>query len=309
MSFTLRQLRAFAAVADAGSFTEAARRLHLTQSALSVLVRELERALGVRLFDRHTRKVALTQAGLEFQPFVQRVLNELERAMASVGALREKKRGSVRVAAPQLMACTLMPSVLAAFRDAYPDVEVSLVDTLPEQLLVSLMAGNVELAVGPDAGATADVERRPLLRDRHWLICPAAHPLATRRRVRWVDVATFSFIAPTRDFMKRLQPELAAAVPGLVIAPAHEVSYMTTALGMVAAGLGVTACPSYSAPLARGYGLAMKPLVAPVFWRDVYLWQLSNKSLSPAAESFAEVLQRMADMPATATENPAAERE
>jgi DNA-binding transcriptional LysR family regulator len=69
---------------------------------------------------------------------------------------------------------------------------------------------------------------------------------------------------------------------------------MTTAIGMTAAGLGITACPSYAAPLVEGYGLAMKPLVEPVFWRDVYLWQLSGKSLSPAAESFAELLQRMA---------------
>ena len=65
MNLTLRQLRAFAAVAAAGSFTEAARQLHLTQSALSVLVRELERALGVRRFDRHTRKVSLTHAGVD----------------------------------------------------------------------------------------------------------------------------------------------------------------------------------------------------------------------------------------------------
>ena len=157
-----------------------------------------------------------------------------------------------------------------------------------------MLAGDVELAVGPDAGALEGIERRTLLRDRHWLICPAAHPLNVRRRVRWADVTAFPFIAPTRDFMKRLQAELHTAAPGLVIAPAHEVSYMTTAIGMTAAGLGITACPSYAAPLVEGYGLAMKPLVEPVFWRDVYLWQLSGKSLSPAAESFAELLQRMA---------------
>jgi DNA-binding transcriptional LysR family regulator len=294
LNFTLRQLRAFAAVAATGSFTDAAGQLHLTQSALSALVRELEAVLGVRLFDRHTRKVALTQAGLEFQPYVRRVLNELEQATVSVEGLREKRRGSVRVAAPQLMACTLMPWVVKEFRAAYPDVQVSLVDTLPERLLEGLRAGEVELAVGPDDGAPEGIERRSLLRDRHWLICPEDHPLAGRRRVRWKDVAAFPFIAPTRDFMKRLQPELQRDAPGVQIAPAHEVSYMTTALGMTAAGLGLTACPSYCKPLAKGYGLKMMPLVEPVFWRDVYLWQLANKSLSPAAESLAALLARKA---------------
>ena len=71
MNMTLRQLRAFAAVADTGSFTAAAGRLHLSQSALSVLVRELERELGTRLFDRHTRRVLLTEAGHELLPGVR----------------------------------------------------------------------------------------------------------------------------------------------------------------------------------------------------------------------------------------------
>ena len=77
MNLTLRQLRAFDAVAETGSFTAAAARLHLTQSALSVLVRELEREMGVQLFDRHTRRVLLSEAGREFQPSVQRLLSLL----------------------------------------------------------------------------------------------------------------------------------------------------------------------------------------------------------------------------------------
>ena len=291
MNLTLRQLRAFAAVADLGSFTEAAGRVHLTQSALSVLVRELERELGVRLFDRSTRRVQLAEPGRDLYPFVKRVLNELESAVTSVGNLRDKKKGLLRIAAPQLMACTLMPTVIADFAKAFPDVEVRLYDTLPEQMLDALMGGEVELAVGPEGGRERDLARRPLLRDRHWLICPAGHPLTRRRKVRWADLGTTPFIAPTRDFIQRLEPELALAAPGFHLAVVHEVSYMTTALGMVAAGLGVTACPSYSAPLVAAYGLEKRLLIEPQFYRQVSIYSIADKALSPAADAFAEFIQ------------------
>src|SRR4051794_13882074 len=135
MNLTLRQLRAFEAVADLGSFTEAARRLHLTQAAMSVLVRELENGLGGRLLHRHPRRVELSEAGRDFHVFVQRLLRELDDAVQGVASLRDKRRGLLRVAAPQLMACTLMPRVIAGYQQRFPEVEVRLIDTLPEQML------------------------------------------------------------------------------------------------------------------------------------------------------------------------------
>ncbi|UUX97068.1 LysR family transcriptional regulator [Aquabacterium sp. J223] len=292
MNLTLRQLRAFAAVADTGSFTEAARQLHLTQSALSVLVRELERELGVRLFDRHTRRVQLAEAGRDFLPHVQRVMEELQAATASVGSLRDKRRGSLRVAAPQLMACTLMPRVIAAYAQAYPDIEVRLLDSAPEQTLARVVAGEAELAIAPDSPVEPVLIRQVLMRDDHWLVCPADHPLARRKRVRWRELQGQPFIAPARDFLRRLAPALAAAGETPPPRPVHEVSYMTTALGLVAAGAGVTACPSYGAPLAQAWGLQMRPLVEPTFLREVCIHHQPQRSLSPAAQSFVDFLRR-----------------
>lgn len=291
MNLTLRQLRAFLAVADCASFTEAARQLHLTQAAMSVLVRELEAELGVRLLDRNTRRVELSEAGRDLYPFAQRVLRELEDAVHSVGELRDKKKGLLRVSAPQMMACTLMPQVIAAYQQQYPQVEVQLSDTVPELMLERVLSGQVELAIGPDGSAPPELERRPLLRDKHLLICQASHPLARKKQVRWRELAGLPFIAPTHDFMRRLEPELVAA--GLwapLVLPSHQVSYMTTALGLVAAGLGVTACPSYAAPLAQGLGLVMLPLIDPVFYREVCIFSAATRSLSPAAQSFVDFI-------------------
>lgn len=299
MNLTLRQLRAFVAVADAGSFTEASRQLHLTQSALSVLVREMERELGVRLFDRSTRRVSLTEAGAELQPAVRRMLADLAGAVANVSGLRDKRRGVLRLAAPQLMACTLLPRLVADWRRRYPDVEVRLTDTPPEHLLATLHEGEAELAIGPDRGPGSDgeageqaLERHVLLEDRHWLVCPSDHPLRKRKRVRWNELGPWPFIAPTRDFVRRVLPELQgegdAAARAILSPPAMEVSYLTTAMGLVAAGLGVTACPTYSESLVRAHGLHMVALEAPAFYREVSIYRLANRAMSPAAASFVE---------------------
>lgn len=285
MQITLKQLRAFEAVARTGSFTEAARTLHLTQSALSMLVLELEATLGVRVFDRQTRRNHLSDAGRDFIPYVQRVLAELEDGIGSINSLRENKRGRVRVAAPQMMACTLMPRAIQSFLAAFPGVDVKLVDTLPEHLLDILERGDVDLAVGPGL-ASPGIERSTLLNDGHCLVCAADHPLARRKKVRWNDLQKLPFIAPTRDFMSDLRLALGHLAP----AAAHEVSYMTTALGMVAIGQGVTACPTYSSPLVKAWDLRMLPLVDPLFVREVFVHRLARRSLSPPADAFARFM-------------------
>ena len=291
MNLTLRQLRAFVTVAQTGSFTAAAREMHLTQSALSVLVRELEREMGVQLLDRHTRQVHLSDVGREFLPSVHRLLGELGVAVAGVTDLRDKKKGVLRLVAPQLMACTLMPQVIATYRARFPDVEIQLADTLPEHLLVGVIAGDAELAVGQDVAVDDMVERRTLFRDRHWLICRPDHPFASRKSVRWRELASWTFIAPTRDFRSRIAPELAADARELLMRPSTQsVSYMTTALGMVASGLGLTVCPTYSAPLVRAWGLSMVRLTTPDFHRDVCVYTASRRSLSPAAAAFVDML-------------------
>ena len=298
MNLTLRQLRAFDAVAETGSFTAAAARLHLTQSALSVLVRELEREMGVQLFDRHTRRVLLSEAGREFQPSVQRLLADLAGAVAGVTELRDQKKGVLRLAAPQLMACTLMPRVIAAYGARYPDIDVRLADTLPEHLLDGLLSGEAELAVGQDVPVDTTIERRSLFRDRHWLICPPSHPLARRRKVRWSELVPYTFIAPTRDFRQRVLPELEPEARAFMLrATTQEVSYMTTALGMVASGLGLTVCPTYSASLVRAHGLQMVRLESPDFHREVCVYSAARRSLSPAAAGFVGMLERFVRQP------------
>ena len=107
MNVSLRQLRALVALVRTGSFTQAAVSLHVTQSALSSLIKELEQSLGVRLVERSTRSIGLTEAGRGFVPLIDKILQDLDGVLGGIDDLKALRRGVVRVAAPQLMACTL----------------------------------------------------------------------------------------------------------------------------------------------------------------------------------------------------------
>lgn len=294
LNLTLRQLRAFDAVATEGSFTKAANTLFLTQSALSVLIREMERELGVTVFDRHTRRVELSDAGHDLYPYVRRVLNELSEGVSSVMDMRDKKKGVLRIAAPQLMACTLMPMVLAVFHQQHPGIDIRLQDVLQQHLLERVQSGDVELAIGPDGELDeAGLRRQAFLKDRHWLVCRQDDPLADKSSLRWQELGGCNFVAPGRDFKARMQKALGVFSEPLLLNSGYETSYFTTAFGLVAAGMGVTLCPTYARPLVQAYGLKMLPISDPAFFREVCIYSQSIKELSPAATAFVACLNEV----------------
>ncbi|MFO1361688.1 MAG: LysR substrate-binding domain-containing protein [Burkholderiales bacterium] len=292
MNLTLRQLRAFSAVASLGGFTAAARQLHLTQSALSALVKDLETALGVRLLDRSTREVALTRAGREFLPLAERVLQDIRDAATHVTDLAHGTRGIVRVAALELTSCALLPPIIAAFRKEAPGLEVRLTDAVLEQMLAKVRSGEVDIGIGPEPAPDPELARMPLLRAPFLLVCARTHPLARRRRVKWADLRGERFITMIRNFRAAVMNEPHGWPRELEIAPAAEVALITTALGMAAAGLGVTACPTYAAPLVRGFDLAMRPLGEPVVTAELHVFTRRGRTLPPGAERFLGFMRR-----------------
>src|ERR1700754_574359 len=148
MNITLRQIRAFLAVADTGAFARAAERMHVSPSALSTLAKELEEQIGLRLFYRSTRVVQLTEAGAEFRPLARKALDDLEAAVAGSRALAEVKRGRVTVAASIVIAATLLPWVIQSFRQRQPGIQCILKDGFEETIRDQVRRGAVDLGVG-----------------------------------------------------------------------------------------------------------------------------------------------------------------
>jgi DNA-binding transcriptional LysR family regulator len=309
MNPTLRQMRAFVALAKTGNFTLAAQSMHVTQSALSGLIKELEQTLTVRVVDRSTRRIAITDVGRELYPLFSQMIDDLDRALANIADHAQLKKGIVRVAAPQLMACTLLPGVIAAWRNHYPEVKISLADSPVENVTARVLSGESDLGIGPERDDAAQLEARELMDMPFEAVLPSGHPLlahelanelanesahAPGRSIGWNDLAAWPLIALRGEFTERLLADMHADAPfgvrEVALKPTHEVSYMTTALAMVAAGLGVTVCMPYAAALVRQHGLHTLPLADPTLTRRFFIYTREQRSLSPAAEAFVEFL-------------------
>lgn len=288
MNVSIRQLRAFVAISELGSFTLAARRLHVTQSALSLLMRDLERELRVRLMDRGPRGIFLTAAGVDFLPQAIKVIEDLEAAVNGAAQLRDRRRGFVRVTCTPLYASTFVPQVVDGFRARFPNIDIRLLDTLNEEVLRRILIGEADLGVAPQRPTPPEIEETPLFVDRIDAICPRGHELTKRKSVTWKEVLSFPFISLTRDFTARLQADLSAGSSSLVLSPVHEVSYLATAFGLVKFGQGITAQPLAAQPMLASFGLVAVPTVQPVIRRQVSLFTRRGRTLSPAADGFRD---------------------
>lgn len=288
MNVTLRQLRAFVAVAETGSFTAASRRLHLTPSALSLLVKDLEGTLEVRMFERSTRQTALTIAGADFLPLARKVLDDLEHAVSSARELQQKKRGVVRVACTPLYGAVVMPQLIARYRARYPAIEVLVLDSLNQQALQRVASGEADFGIAPQRPTPPELQQEALIADRMYLFCPPEHAFASRSSVTWTQALREPFVSLTEDFTARLQADLLRYSPDLHLQPAHNVSFITTAFGMVKAGAGITVQPSRAVPLAESLGLVSRRLLHPIVYRQLSLFTRKRMGLSAAAQSVRE---------------------
>ncbi|MYM36122.1 LysR family transcriptional regulator [Duganella sp. FT94W] len=290
MNPSLRQMRALVALAKTGSFTLAAGHLNVTQSALSGQIKELEQLLGLRVVERTTRKTQLSELGRELYPLFDKMLHDLDRAMADIANRKALKQGSVRLAAPQMLSCTMVPEVIAAYRARHPEVQVRLTDCPLEQVSARVFSGEVDFGIGPERDATAEIDAQPLFEMPFVVVYPPGHELDQRKRLTWSDVNRYPFISLQGQFTERLLRDVHVSFRELSLSPHNEVTFMTTALAMVHARLGITVCLPYAEKMVQLYGLRMRPLEAPALTRRFFVYTRGARALSPAAESFVAFL-------------------
>lgn len=287
MYFSIRQLQALVAVADTGSFSRASEHLHLSPSAVSQLVQELESGLGFKLFDRSTRKVVLSPAGRAFMPSAQAVLRQVGAARTAATDIRDQAAGLVRVAAPMVVASVLLPGVIADYRRERPKVVVRLIDCPVDGLVEKVASREADLAVGPDRPVGPDVDR-VVLYSSPWVIwCAATHPFARLRSVTWADLGKADLVAAGRDHELLLATMMRDVPDSRRVVPQQVVDNVSTALGLAAHGLCYTLSPAYVRALALPLGLVMRPIEDPVVMRDMALYRPADRLLSPAASGFA----------------------
>lgn len=293
----LRHIRAFLSVARLGSFTRAAAELHVSQPALTVQIRQLEEALGVRLFDRNKRQVFLTQAGKGLLVPLERVLLDLESVLNASHDLALLRRGVVSVAVLPSVAACLLPAAIRRFRETYPGIVVNVSDVVAGQIVQMVKAEDVDFGIGsrltPDRGIAVE----DFLSDRMCAFCLPGHPLTEGPDPNLREVARHPLILTAPGSSVRKLVERALDREGAEISVAGEANYMSTAVGMVRAGLGVAILPESAVEAVSCSGLVVRPIRSAGLVRKIGIIRKAGRSLSPAAANLVEAIRQVATTP------------
>jgi DNA-binding transcriptional LysR family regulator len=286
MNVSLRQLRAFVVLANLRSFTRGATASHLSQPAFSSLIRSLEEALGLRLFDRSTRHVDLTVEGTTFLASAQRVLAEMETALGGVRASAALQRGRVSLALLPSLAAGWLPGVLAAFRAAHPGIELDVADVLSEGCIERVATGRADFALAAIRADTPELRAERFCSDEFHLVCRTDHPLARARAIRVRDLAAWPFVHLART--SSVRQYLDAAFHPQPMNTLMEVEQLATVMGMVRAGLGISVVPALTLFHFDAPDVLTRPLALPGLVRRIYLVRRRDRSLSVAAQALYE---------------------
>ncbi|MCX4151875.1 LysR family transcriptional regulator [Paraburkholderia madseniana] len=290
MDLNLRDIRAFIAVAQTGSFTRAATRLHLSQPALTVQIRRLEETVGLRLFDRNSRNVALTPTGRELLPLLQKSLHDMEHVLIDARALGEGSNGTVRIACLPTFAASVLPELVQDLKKTVPRVSFHVRDVVAS--MVNALVRNEEVDIGLTGGELGDASFEVLHAgiDRLVAVFPKRHALARRKRITLADLAGVPLVLTAQGTSVRAVVDSAFADAHAMPEIACEPTYMMSAVAMVRAGLGVTILPASAREVRAEPELIVRPIDDPAFTRPIALIKKRGRTLPPVTETFVAVL-------------------
>jgi LysR family carnitine catabolism transcriptional activator len=282
MQVNIRQLRALDAIVRLGSFVEAARVLHVTPAALSLSIRELEERLGFVVLERTTRSLKITDAGLGYLPFVQRVLTELEDAERYA---REMKRGHsvVRIASTQTIIATLLPIAFPEVHARWPQVRLQPLDVAGSSIREALSRRQADLAVGLALPQDDHLQAQPLFRSRWHAFFAPSHPLGARKKLAWTDLAD-SRLYMNKSANLKLQLLLDAELD------VQDTGTASSGLAMASSGLGVGVFPGYARPFAKMMGLKCLPIDAPTLYHELEIGTAKRPATSAPLEEIQQVI-------------------
>jgi DNA-binding transcriptional LysR family regulator len=304
-NITLRQIRVFAAVARNLSFTRAARELHLTQPAVSQQVKLLEEEVGLPLFEQIGRKVHLAPAGAELLRYTDQALDLLRQAGESLAALRGLKRGVLKLGAVST-AKYFAPSLLSAFKPAYPEVTIKFAVGNREEIIQQLAANEIDLVIMGRPPRELETVAEPFAKHPLVLIASPRHPLANKRRIKLSQLATESFLIREEGSGTRASMERVFRERGAPIQVSMEVSSNETIKQAVMADMGISFISSHTVGLELAAGkLIILDVVGLPIVRDWYVIHLRDKRLAPIPAAFrAFLLEHGARIIHSAVESP-----
>ncbi|MBJ2157560.1 LysR family transcriptional regulator [Variovorax sp. IB41] len=296
MNLSTRQMRAFLQVARLGNFTRAAEQAHITQAGLSILIREMEKQLGCRLFDRTTRVVNLTPAGRRLLPVVERLVTDLDDVAAQLGAEGDEARQTLRIAATPLVSSHLLPQVFTTFRQAHPQVSLRLFDADLRDVEAMVAAGDADVGLGFFFKAAAGLERTPVGRFHLMRVAASADEADEAPAigtVPWSALRTAELIGlpPGNPIQKVIDQHLVATI-GRADAQRPTFNFFGTLISMVEAGFGTAVMPTFALAACRRHRVRTDVLVKPKVGLDFYRIAKRGAHETEAMQAFVATLEK-----------------
>lgn len=285
---TLRQLRYCVALAEHRHFGRAAESVGIAQPPLSVQIRELERALGIDLFDRSARSVELTPAGAAFVTRAREILAALSAAVTEAGEIAAGEKGRLRIAYPSSLLYTRLSAIISRFRKSRPGVAVDLIESPSSRHGELIRSGAVDAGFARDPEDAAGLVRHRLLHESLLVALPATHPLSRRTRLDPRDLAEEPFVFFPREAHPVLHDRIIAVLHGAGVTPriVQESNEWLTVVALVEAGMGLSIVPE-SFRSIRSSQLRYRPLRTRA-GSDVSLC-VSDRKVTPLVEHFVRL--------------------
>jgi DNA-binding transcriptional LysR family regulator len=297
MEFASRQLRAFHFVAEHRSFARAAEKLFLTPSGVSVLIRELERQLGFRLFDRTTRQVELTAYGRDLLAVTQPNLRALDAAMTGIGQAAKRRTRSISVGTTPWLAANVLPPAIQEFRQHRPDLRMRVFDGNLSTVARRVAAGKLDLGLGIFERIPG-VRHTPFFRFSLMVVRPdkdaAGLGSAALNRVstRWTALNGQTLISLTPNYPHQQLIDRQLEKSGIVYTRGQTVNLLDTQIGLVGADEGIAVIPSFGLPACRSRRVTMSELVDPVITLEFHEISHRGRKLPEEAGEFSRFLKR-----------------
>jgi DNA-binding transcriptional LysR family regulator len=298
MNISLRQLKVFLGVASSASFTKTAQRLHLSQAALSAIIRELETQLQCRLLNRTTRTVSLTEAGRSFFPVATHIVETIENSALELGKIGREEQRVLRIGVTPHIAVSLMPAVLKRYAALAPSVRVEMTDSAPGDLLQLVEAEDLDAAFGSFFAKASGIDRVPIFPTRLVVVSPLAEdtgwPDFRKDAVAWQALQNVPLITfPEDNPIQRLIEENLTR-EGVVTGKRIGVGHFETAIAMAEAGFGVAIIPSLSEAICQRFRVRLSvidPVVEFAFYCITRAGRGDSATITQFSDAFKQTVQ------------------
>lgn len=292
MNIALHHFRLVDTIAKEGTLTKATESLHLTQSALSHQLRELERELGIAVFSRQGKRLTLSEEGDRFLQSSRKILAEIKSLEEDLHNFKNGQTGKLNVSMQCYTAYHWLPAIIKDYKSRWPDININILSDASRRPLEYLLKGDLDVGIVRTQMVNTKIKYEPIFQDRQVVILPENHPLTAKSVIDISDFQDQELILPLYDPSYQDTPVVESLIQIQQVKPKnlHRIHYTDATIEMINAGLGISVMADWIIkPYLAGRNLVIRPLPASIAKRT---WYAATCKQTPAILNFLQCLKQ-----------------